>query len=717
MKLSLAGKMFAALFGISTVMVALLVAWAAWALNDGFSVYLNAATLAGMDRTAEILERDFTAQGNWSGVADHPDVWQAALRAGRPPQGPHGPPPGEFRGPPRGGFPPPPGGPPPDDGPPPPPDGGGHADARMALVDAAGGTVMGDPAALPHPARRTLTVQGAPVGTLLFDAGPPPPGIATAFLAARFRDLYVAGGVAVVLSGLAALLLARHILAPIRKVTAGARRLALGDFSARIDTGRRDELGVLVDDFNALAAALETAEQARRTWVADTSHELRTPLAVLRAQIEALQDGVQPVSDRALANLHGEVLRMTQLVGDLHELSRADSGALAFRLEPVAPAAVMAEVLAAFSARRKAAGLSLDAGALDAAQGHVAADPDRLRQVFGNIVENAIRYTDRGGAIRVTELLSGGYVAIRVEDSAPGVAGGETAAVVRPVFSCRNVAQSRHRRVWAWAFHQQGDRGGAWRNDRCGGVAAGRAGGDGAIAGGAGRRVKLIAIVEDEKLIADILASYLEREGYQTKCLYTGSDAARWLKAEQPDLVLLDLMLPDIDGLTLCRSIRAAGATPVIMVTAKVEEIDRLLGLELGADDYICKPFSPREVVARVKAVLRRAGGAAPVDGDAGAAAAGLEIDEAGFSAKLNGTRLDLTPTEFRLLHALARRAGRVLSRANLLDAVSDRDRDVFDRSVDSHVKNLRRKLAAAGGDQEMICSIYGVGYRLEVLP
>ncbi len=217
----------------------------------------------------------------------------------------------------------------------------------------------------------------------------------------------------------------------------------------------------------------------------------------------------------------------------------------------------------------------------------------------------------------------------------------------------------------------------------------------------------LVAIVEDEASIADILDAYLQREGYDIRCLRTGEEAEAWLAASSPDLILLDLMLPGLDGLSLCRKIRARSDVPIVMVTARVEEIDRLLGLELGADDYVCKPFSPREVVARVKAVLRRAAAAAP-------AGTVFEIDEATMVARLHGVRLDLTPTEFRLLRALTRRPGRVLSRSELLDAVSDRDRDVFDRSVDSHVKNLRRKLTASCGGKDVIHSIYGVGYRLE---
>ena len=221
----------------------------------------------------------------------------------------------------------------------------------------------------------------------------------------------------------------------------------------------------------------------------------------------------------------------------------------------------------------------------------------------------------------------------------------------------------------------------------------------------------LIAIVEDEASIADILDAYLRREGYDTQCLRTGREAADWLATTEPDLILMDLMLPELDGLTLSRTIRGRSDVPIVMVTARVEEIDRLLGLELGADDYICKPFSPREVVARVKAVLRRTA-AAPPRPDAPPP---IEIDEAAMTVRLQGVKLDLTPTEFRLLHTLARRPGRVFSRGNLLDAVSDRDRDVFDRSIDSHIKNLRRKLAVATGNQDVIQSIYGVGYRLEL--
>jgi two-component system response regulator BaeR len=220
----------------------------------------------------------------------------------------------------------------------------------------------------------------------------------------------------------------------------------------------------------------------------------------------------------------------------------------------------------------------------------------------------------------------------------------------------------------------------------------------------------LILIVEDEPKLTGVLREYLERAGYATGALADGREVAAWVREHRPSLVLLDLMLPGKDGLDVCRELRAFTNVPIIMVTARVEEIDRLLGLEIGADDYVCKPFSPREVIARVKAILRRA--AVVVDT---ATAAGFVLDEARYVATLDGRALDLTPVEFRLLRTLLDPPGRVWSREQLLDRLYDDHRVVSDRTVDSHVKNLRRKLEAARPDAECIRSIYGVGYKLEL--
>jgi len=222
---------------------------------------------------------------------------------------------------------------------------------------------------------------------------------------------------------------------------------------------------------------------------------------------------------------------------------------------------------------------------------------------------------------------------------------------------------------------------------------------------------KKILIVEDEPKIAALLEDYLQSKGgFLTRTVARGDQALEVFIEECPDLVLLDLMLPGLDGIEVCRQLRHKSNVPIIMVTARVDEIDRLLGLELGADDYICKPFSPREVVARVKAVLRRSSGI-----EARNHGVGLEIDEEKFTAKIGGVDLGLTPVEFALLRTLTGSAGRVYSRDQLMNAMYSDYRVVSDRAVDTHVKNLRKKLSLASGNENMIRSVYGLGYRFEV--
>jgi len=221
-----------------------------------------------------------------------------------------------------------------------------------------------------------------------------------------------------------------------------------------------------------------------------------------------------------------------------------------------------------------------------------------------------------------------------------------------------------------------------------------------------------ILIVEDEPKIAALLDDYLSNADYQTAILNDGKPAVEWIRTHKPDLVLLDLMLPNVDGIEICREVRRFSPLPIIMVTARVEEIDRLLGLEMGADDYICKPFSPREVVARVRNVLRRVSATAGTDHTV-TGYRGIKLDEAGFRALVHDEPLELTPVEFRLLQTLMQQPGRVYGRGQLMDRVYTDGRVVSDRTMDSHVKNLRRKLAEKAGDEELIHSVYGVGYRL----
>lgn len=223
-----------------------------------------------------------------------------------------------------------------------------------------------------------------------------------------------------------------------------------------------------------------------------------------------------------------------------------------------------------------------------------------------------------------------------------------------------------------------------------------------------------VLIVEDETDLAQILVDYLKRDGFAATNIADGLAAMEELRRVPPDLLLLDLMLPGMDGLSILRELRKTSALPVILVTARVEEIDRLIGLELGADDYVCKPYSPREVVARVKTVLRRTQSAAAANIATASTGAQIDIDAAAWHASAGGKRLDLTPKEFQLLQALAAAPGRVFSRGQLLDAIYDDNLDVSERAVDSHMKNLRKKLAQALPDAEPIRSIYGVGFVFE---
>jgi len=215
-----------------------------------------------------------------------------------------------------------------------------------------------------------------------------------------------------------------------------------------------------------------------------------------------------------------------------------------------------------------------------------------------------------------------------------------------------------------------------------------------------------VLIVEDEPKLASLVADYLKAAGYEAHCIENGLEVVPWVKSNAPDLIVLDLMLPGRDGLEICKEIRSFSDLPIIMVTARVEEVDRLIGLEAGADDYLCKPLSVRELVARVKALLRRPRTAA--------APSGLVIDQEKHQVSLDGKLVDLTPVEFRLLAALAAAPGKVFSRDALLEKLYADHRVVTDRTVDAHVKNLRRKIEEIRPGSDLVRSIYGVGYKLE---
>ena len=207
--------------------------------------------------------------------------------------------------------------------------------------------------------------------------------------------------------------------------------------------------------------------------------------------------------------------------------------------------------------------------------------------------------------------------------------------------------------------------------------------------------------------MAELLRDYLQQAGFAVSIVSNGRDAIPAVRERLPDLILLDLMLPGRDGMEICRELRTFSPVPVIMTTARVEEIDRLLGLELGADDYICKPYSPREVVARVRAVLRRSSGNTPPP-------PGLQLDEARYCASWEGQSVELTAVEFQLLRFLAASPGRIYSRQQLMDRIYPDQRSVSDRTIDSHIKKLRRKLLTITAGVELIRSVYGVGYTFD---
>jgi DNA-binding response OmpR family regulator len=223
-----------------------------------------------------------------------------------------------------------------------------------------------------------------------------------------------------------------------------------------------------------------------------------------------------------------------------------------------------------------------------------------------------------------------------------------------------------------------------------------------------------VLIVDDVREIVQGLAGYFRQAGFETLAAYDGKAALELFQRERPDLVILDLMMPEVDGLEVCRQIRRTSAVPIIMLTARVEEMDTLIGLELGADDYIAKPFRAREVVARARAVLRRSSGALGPSNILRNQAVTLDLDR--HTLTVDDQPVELTPTEFALLAALMRNSGRPLSRSQLLDAAQGDAFEGYERTIDAHIKNLRRKIEANPACPQYILTVFGVGYKFREL-
>lgn len=221
-----------------------------------------------------------------------------------------------------------------------------------------------------------------------------------------------------------------------------------------------------------------------------------------------------------------------------------------------------------------------------------------------------------------------------------------------------------------------------------------------------------VLIVEDENHIAEVLVAYCQNSGFEATHIDSGAEVINYVKTHHVDMMLLDLMLPDIDGMEICKQVRSFSQLPIIMITAKSEEIDRLLGLEFGADDYICKPFSPREVVARIKTVLRRSAPAQVEGQTAMIIESGFEMKPDEHEVRFKGVFLDLTPREFTILKLFLENTGRVFSRDDILNRAYSDTVDVSDRNIDTHIKNIRKKVGQISPSESPIKSVYGIGYK-----
>lgn len=226
-----------------------------------------------------------------------------------------------------------------------------------------------------------------------------------------------------------------------------------------------------------------------------------------------------------------------------------------------------------------------------------------------------------------------------------------------------------------------------------------------------------VLIIDDEAVVSDVMARYLALEGYEIRTTGDGRDGLALSRSWQPDLVVLDLMLPGVDGLEVCRVLRSESRIPIIMLTARGEEIDRIVGLEMGADDYVAKPFSPRELVARIKAVLRRTGEGAPATSREALRFSGLVVDGAGRSVEVAGERQNLTAKEFDLLHFLASHPGQVFTREQLMDSVWDYAYAGDASTVTVHIRRLREKIETEPTRPRFIKTVWGVGYKFEAPP
>ncbi len=411
-----AHKLFLLLAALIALSLGALGGLTAFNLHRGFVAYINALDLERLAPLAGILEERSDAAAGFAGLRDRA-AWDAVVHGAlglKPP--PHPPPP-----------PPPPPHSLAGDAPPPPV----PLPGRVSLLDARRRLIAG-PAPSADALETPLRDGGRTLGWLALRPLRQPAGSNDiGFLAGQLRDLVWLGMALLLLAVAAAWIFAWHLLAPLREVEQGAERLASGDYRVHLHSARRDELGDLVRHINRLASALDAHDSARRRWIADISHELRTPLAIVRGEIEAMRDGLRHADEAGLRSLHEEVMRLNRLVDDLHQLSMADLGTLAYHPEKLDLAALLGEACARFEDAAQRARLRIDCRLQPAP---VRVDADRARQLIDNLLRNSVRYTDPGGRIRVTCAADGEVVRVCVDDTAPGVAADALPRLFEPLY-------------------------------------------------------------------------------------------------------------------------------------------------------------------------------------------------------------------------------------------------------------------------------------------
>jgi two-component system sensor histidine kinase BaeS len=407
-RLDIRYKLFIALALTAGLVVAVLIGWHHWSFSSGFLHYVNEAESARLEALGEDLEALYAEQRGWGFVGGRErwlaHVFMRAGSDGAPPL----PPPRHSRAP-------------RDHGGHPVPRGHGYGLAgRLSLHDADGRLLAGASSQPAGSARRDIYYDGRVVGYLELSPLAALRDATDVEFAAQQRDtLYMSALLILIVAAIAAALLARHLAAPLSTLAQGTRELAGGRYETRIRLARGDELGRLAEHFNVLAQTLEDNRTARQQWVADISHELRTPIAILRAELEGLEDGVRTLDRDAIRSLSSEVARLGALVDDLYELARSDAGALSYAKRSTDLRALLGDVVASFRERLAAARLEVEV--VPGEPAIVFADPDRLRQLFANVLENSLRYTQAGGRVRLAHTIVGSRVRITVEDSAPGV--------------------------------------------------------------------------------------------------------------------------------------------------------------------------------------------------------------------------------------------------------------------------------------------------------